>query len=235
MADRRAPALNRAAHAALRTSNAQTGEVTATLPVLAALTANGLAQPYGRTQRHYLTEAGRRLRDQQHPEPATTPDRSTASPVEASQLTAPTSFVPAFGDEPLDLAAADPRRAREVATAWQGLLEIRRLAGTHGIAPIERVRVPWFVALALEAGGAPPSATTALARPGQRSRTGYRVLEGDRSDTARVEWRGINQSVARQDAPAQLQRCANVLTRAGWDALLYIGRGGDRYLLVSPK
>ncbi|MFD5417803.1 hypothetical protein ACFWJT_07210, partial [Streptomyces sp. NPDC127069] len=76
-------------------------------------------------------------------------------------------FEPATGDgaEP-----SDAGRAAELRTAYEGLLQIRRLltGGERGPAPWELRMMPRAVALVLEAGGVQPSG----GGPGPRGRAG---------------------------------------------------------------
>lgn len=143
-------------------------------------------------------------------------------------------FEPADGDGP---PADAPGRAAEVRTAFEGLLQIRRLSGAGAPDP-EAVPAPWethrvarAVALALEAAGIPPSAS---APDGTRTATGYRVGDGERPGTVRVEWLGPHGSGAAHEEDARLKECAAVLTRLGWEPLLYRGPRGRRFLEVEP-
>ncbi|MFF4243319.1 hypothetical protein ACFYY2_02450 [Streptomyces sp. NPDC001822] len=144
-------------------------------------------------------------------------------------------FEPATGDGP----AADlgDTRAGEVRTAYEGMLQIRRLTGS-GRADPEGVPAPWelhrpmrAVALALEAAGIAPSAV----RPsGERTATGYRVCESEQPGSVRVEWVGPPRSGAAHDEAEALAGCAEVLRRLGWTALLYRGPRRRRFLEVEP-
>jgi hypothetical protein len=126
-------------------------------------------------------------------------------------------------------------RAAEVRAAFDGLLQIRRLTGAGPgaagePAAWERARPVRAVALALEAAGVPPSAVDA---EGRRVVTGYRVVPGDRPGCVRVEWAGPAGSGAAHEEEAALKRCAGVLERLGWEALLYRGPRRHRYLEVE--
>lgn len=143
-------------------------------------------------------------------------------------------FEPSSGDGPAVDAAG---RAAEVRTAYEGLLQIRRLSAAGAPDP-EAVPAPWethrmarAVALALEAAGVPPSAAAA---DGARTATGYRVQDGERPRTVRVEWLGPPGSGAAHEEDARLKECAAVLTRLGWEPLLYRGPRGRRFLEVEP-
>jgi hypothetical protein len=153
----------------------------------------------------------------------------------------PGRFEPAYGDETAagvpdadagGRHAAHGDRSTEVAGAWAGVLEIRRVSGA-GEAPArwERERGTWAVALALEAAGVPASAVD---RSGRRVRGGYRVGEGPEPGTVRVEWRGPATAPAGPETEAALARCAALLAERGWSALAYLGPGRHRYLLVTP-
>ncbi|MFI8521254.1 hypothetical protein ACIGEZ_26055 [Streptomyces sp. NPDC085481] len=143
------------------------------------------------------------------------------------------TFEAATGDGPELPAAETGQRPREVRAAFEGLLQIRRLTDGQATRPAawERRQPVRAVALALEAAGQPPSAVN---DSGTRTATGYRVLAGDRPGTAVVEWLGPpGAGAAHQEEPA-LTACATVLERLGWDALLYRGPRGRRFLEVEP-
>ncbi|WP_327242370.1 hypothetical protein [Streptomyces sp. NBC_01320] len=147
-----------------------------------------------------------------------------------------TGFEPATGDGPLAPGPAE-KRAASVRTAWEGLLQIRRLTNT-GWADPETVPAQWelhrtvrAVALALEAAGVPASAVDAS---GQRVATGYRVQEGGTPGTVRVEWLGPPGSGAAHEEDTELTRCAAALGQLGWTALLYRGPRRRRFLEVEP-
>lgn len=145
-------------------------------------------------------------------------------------------FEPATGDGPE--AGGNPGgRAGEVRTAFEGLLQIRRLTGA-GRADPEGVPASWelhrplrAVALALEAAGIPASA---VGPSGERSAVGYRVREGETAGSVRVEWAGPPGSGAAHDEEEALAGCATVLRRLGWTALLYRGPRRRRFLEVEP-
>ncbi len=147
-----------------------------------------------------------------------------------------TGFEPATGDGPLPPGPAEKRSA-SVRTAFEGLLQIRRLTNTGRQDP-EGVPAEWelhravrAVALALEADGRPPSAVDAS---GQRVASGYRVQEGEAPGSVRVEWLGPPGSGAAHEEEAELTRCAAALGRLGWTALLYRGPRRRRFLEVEP-
>ncbi|MCF3183005.1 hypothetical protein IPZ70_24120 [Streptomyces polychromogenes] len=138
-------------------------------------------------------------------------------------------FEPATGD------GAEPSgagRAAELRTAYEGLLQIRRLltGGERGPAPWELRMMPRAVALVLEAAGFPPSAVDPA---GRRSRTGYRVAPGARG-LVEVIWAGPPGSGAAGEEAERLAACAEELERHGWDCLVYRGPRGRRFLEVGP-
>ncbi len=103
-----------------------------------------------------------------------------------------TGFEPATGDGPPTTEPAVVRAA-SVRTAFEGLLQIRRLTGTGRPDP-EAAPAPWelnrpvrAVALVLERSGATPSAVDPS---GRRVSAGYRVSDGESAGSVRVEWTG---------------------------------------------
>ncbi|MCX5379992.1 hypothetical protein [Streptomyces sp. NBC_00091] len=143
-------------------------------------------------------------------------------------------FAPATGDGgPEPAGGAGAARAAELRTAYEGLLQIRRLAGAGaGIpAPWELRLMPRAVALVLEAAGFPPSAVDSS---GRRSRTGYRVAAGGPgADRVEVTWAGPPGGGAAQEERERLTACAAELERHGWECLLYRGPRGRRFLEVE--
>ncbi|MFF2324936.1 MULTISPECIES: hypothetical protein [unclassified Streptomyces] len=145
-------------------------------------------------------------------------------------------FEPATGDGPAP-PAADGQRAASVRTAFEGMLQIRRLTNTGHATP-ERVPAPWerhrpvrAVALALEASGVTASAVEGS---GLRTATGYRVAQGEASVSVRVEWVGPPGSGAARAEEDELARCAAVLREWGWTVLAYRGPRRRRFLEVEP-
>ncbi|WP_262701085.1 MULTISPECIES: hypothetical protein [Streptomyces] len=140
-----------------------------------------------------------------------------------------------------ELPGGDGRgREAAVRTAFEGLLQIRRLmnADTADTAHTEGVPAEWerrqpvrAVALALEAAGVPPSAVDA---EGRRTATGYCLGAAERTGVVRVEWLGPPGSGAGYAAEGALRNCAAVLRRLGWEALEYRGPRRHRYLEVEP-
>ncbi|WP_395365890.1 hypothetical protein ACHGLA_32945 [Streptomyces sp. YH02] len=148
------------------------------------------------------------------------------------------AFEAATGDGPPVPPADVEQRSREVRAALDGLLQIRRLThrqdgGGPKVVPAdwERRQPVRAVALALESGGLTASAVDAS---GARITTGYRVRPGDRPETAVVEWLGPAGSGAAQEEATALGRCVPALARLGWEALLYKGPRGRRFLEVEP-
>lgn len=212
-------ALTAAQRRAVTGSDPATGRLAARADVCAALVARGLAVPHGRAGHHsyYLSPQGLRLRA----------DLTAAGP----QAPAPGPAVPAA-----DTFAADdgtgtappggPRRAAEVATAWEGLLRIRALlldGATDAPAPWERDRAVHAVALALEAAGAPPAGAAG---------TGYAVTAGGQEGQPEVSWR---RPADRESAARALARCADLLGRYGWQCTEHRSREGAPFLLASPR
>ncbi len=124
-------------------------------------------------------------------------------------------------------------RAASVRTAFEGLLQIRRLTGGEeaGPAPWERNRPVRAVALALEHSGSAPSAVDAA---GRRVSAYYRVSGGESAGSVRVEWVGPPGSGAVHDEEEALSGCTTVLRGLGWTVLLYRGPRRRRYLEVEP-
>ncbi|MEU6144110.1 hypothetical protein ABZ848_27625 [Streptomyces sp. NPDC047081] len=112
-------------------------------------------------------------------------------------------------------------RVREVHSAWQGLLELRRMtnpdAATDRPCGWERTHLVQAAALALEAAGHAPETGDS---------PGYRVRATPQPDAVAVH---------APDAEA-LRTCAITLEGAGWQAGEYTEpRTRVRYLLASPR
>ncbi|MEU0927698.1 hypothetical protein HUF15_24620 [Streptomyces samsunensis] len=128
-------------------------------------------------------------------------------------------------------------RLAAVRTAFEGLLQIRRLMNTDAADPggvpaeWERRQPVRAVAIALEAAGVPPSA---MDTEGHRTATGYCLGAAERPGVVRVEWLGPPGSGAGYAAEDALRNCAAVLRRLGWEALEYRGPRRHRYLEVEP-
>ncbi|GAA3905961.1 hypothetical protein GCM10022244_15100 [Streptomyces gulbargensis] len=148
------------------------------------------------------------------------------------------AFEAATGDGPPLPPDGAEQRSREVRAALDGLLGIRRLTNPPGGGDPAAVPAVWerrqpvrAVSLALEAGGVTPSAVDAS---GARAATGYRVRAGERPGTAVVEWLGPPGGGAAGQEASALEGCVPVLERLGWEALLYRGPRGRRFLEVEP-
>ncbi|WNI14568.1 hypothetical protein [Actinacidiphila sp. ITFR-21] len=216
-----AKALSAAQRKAVTGSEPGTGRLSARPEVCTALVAAGLAVPHGRGGHHayYLSSEGRRLRA----ELAATRAGSAAG-VEPAPAAAPArggfTADDGTGGAPPGGAA---RRAAEVATAWEGLRQIRAvlLDGVTDVpAPWERERPVHAVALALEAAGCPP------ARP---DTAGYRVTPAVEPGMAEVTWS------APGPAPAALATCASLLGSCGWQCTQHRTREGRPFLVASPR
>lgn len=148
----------------------------------------------------------------------------------------PGGFTAATGDTPAPSVPPEVRAA-EVRVAFGGLTQIRRLTNTTAPDPAavpaawERNQPVRAIALALEAAGLPPSAVDG---EGRRTATGFRVVDGERPGTVRVEWAGPHGSGAAGDEEDRLTACAAALTPLGWEALLYRGPRRRRFLEVEP-
>ncbi|MFE2936207.1 hypothetical protein [Streptomyces sp. NPDC059278] len=147
-----------------------------------------------------------------------------------------TGFEPATGDGPR-APEPDARRSASVRTAFEGMLQIRRLTNT-GHADPRGVPARWevlrpvrAVAIALEASGLAPSAVDGS---GLRTAAGYRLQRGEAPGGVRVEWLGPPGSGASQSEEAELTRCSEVLRELGWTVLLYRGARRRRFLEVEP-
>ncbi|MBT2480588.1 hypothetical protein [Streptomyces sp. ISL-94] len=142
-------------------------------------------------------------------------------------------FEAATGEGPA--APPDAGRAAELRTAYEGLLQIRRLvngpAGAAVPAPWEVRQLPRAVALVLEASGMTPSAVDAQGLP---VRTGYRVSAAPDPGRAEVTWVGPRGGGAAEEEQERLTACAAALERLGWVCLLYRGPRRRRFLEVEP-
>ncbi|MFI2203075.1 hypothetical protein ACH47Z_20285 [Streptomyces sp. NPDC020192] len=185
-----------------------TGRLRGTEAQLAGLVKQGLAFRHPRPPHdHFLTPAGHRIREavpEAAPEPV--PDAGVfAARVGGAQ-------------EPVETG---PGRAREVHSAWQGLLELRRMTNPDGAADRpcgwERAHLVRAAALALEAAGH---------RPAGGDADGYRVRATPQPEAV---------AVYAPDA-GTLAACSATLERAGWQAGEYTEpRTRARYLLASPR
>jgi hypothetical protein len=212
-------ALTAAQRRAVTGSDPATGRLAARADVCAALVARGLAVPHGRAGHHsyYLSPQGLRLRaDLTAARPEVPPPGRPAPAADTFTADDGTGAAPPGG----------PRRAAEVATAWEGLLRIRALlldGATDVPAPWERDRAVHAVALALEAGGCPPSGAGGA---------GYAVTAGGQDGLPEIAWRGAPD---RDAAARALARCAELLDRCGWQCTEHRARDGAPFLLASPR
>ncbi|MFJ3641509.1 hypothetical protein ACIPRD_17350 [Streptomyces sp. NPDC090108] len=223
-----------------------TGRLRGTEAQLSALVKRGLAFRHPRPPHdHFLTPAGHRTRESppaaEHP--GVTPPEApagtapppagrtpagggggpagggaTAAGTGAPQAPPPSGvFAARVGGEE-EASAPDPARAREVHSAWQGLLELRRMTSRDGATDRpcdwERTHLVRAAALALEADGHHPAGTDG---------PGYRVRATPQPEAVAVY-------------AAELRACAATLERAGWQAGEYTEpRTRARYLLASPR
>ncbi|MGP4051874.1 hypothetical protein [Streptomyces sp. 2A115] len=205
-----------------------TGRLRGTESQLAALVKRGLAFRHPRPPHdHFLTPAGHRIREEGATD--TSPEASTeaggagvsgAREAVGAQAAATSGvFAARVGGE--ESAAAGPSRIREVHSAWQGLLELRRMTDPHGAVDRpcgwERTHLVQAAALALEAAGH---------RPAGPDTDGYRVRATPQPEAV---------AVREPDAEA-LRECAATLEKAGWQVGEYTEpRTRVRYLLASPR
>ncbi|MFI8297459.1 hypothetical protein ACIGCZ_16110 [Streptomyces nigra] len=191
-----------------------TGRLRGTPAQLAALVGRGLAFRHPRPPHdHFLTPAGHRLRTPE--EPAAGAVAEPAAPPAGGGV-----FAARIGGE--ERPAGGPARAREVHSAWQGLLELRRMTNADGSVDRpcawERGHLVQAAALALEAAGHHPAQGDA--------EEGYRVRATPQPDAVAV----------REPDGARLRACAATLEEAGWQVGEHTEpRGRARYLLASPR
>ncbi|WP_340374973.1 hypothetical protein U5640_07350 [Streptomyces sp. SS7] len=202
------------------TAEPVTGRLRGTEAQLAALVRRGLAFRHPRPPHdHFLTPAGHRMRETETgTETGTATGPTGAAP--PRQGTGAGTFAARVGGEE-DTGADGPARAREVHSAWEGLLELRRMTHRDGSVDRpcgwERTHLVQAAALALEAGGH---------RPAGPETDGYRVRATPQPEAVAV--RGPDE--------AALGACAATLEKAGW----HVGEHTDprtraRYLLASPR
>ncbi|WP_330460587.1 hypothetical protein OIB37_29125 [Streptomyces sp. NBC_00820] len=206
-----------------------TGRLRGTEAQLAALVRLGLAFRHPRPPHDcFLTPAGHRIQTAEtEPEPATKANaKAEAQPPGAGEAPATGSsgvFAARVGGEEdeVEPGPGEVARVREVHSAWQGLLELRRMTNPDGATDRpcgwERTHLVRAAALALEAAGQ---------RPAGRDRDGYRVRGTPQPEAV---------AVYAPDA-ATLEACAATLERAGWQSGEYTEpRTRVRYLLASPR
>lgn len=192
-----------------------TGRLKGTETQLDALVRRGLAFRHPRPPHdHFLTPAGHRVRETVV-EPS---EPSEPSEPPAAQATGVFAAHVGGTEEPVDTG---PARMREVHSAWQGLLELRRMTHTDGATDRpcawERAHLVQAAALALEAAGHPPEAGGS---------PGYRVRATPQPEAVAVH---------SPDAET-LRACGITLESAGWQVGEYTQpRTRARYLLASPR
>ncbi|MFC9508406.1 hypothetical protein [Streptomyces sp. NPDC057002] len=191
-----------------------TGRLRGTEAQLAALVKRGLAFRHPRPPHdHFLTPEGHRVRQGV----TGTPEPAGEAPASAGV------FAARLGGEEAAPETGRPVRRREVHSAWQGLLELRRMTNPDGATDRpcgwERAHLAEAAALALEAAGHPP------AGPGPGA-SGYRVRTTPQPEAVAVH---------EPDGEA-LRACAATLEGAGWQVSDHREpRTGTRYLLASPR
>ncbi|CAL9404163.1 hypothetical protein SUDANB105_01516 [Streptomyces sp. enrichment culture] len=188
-----------------------TGRLKGTEAQLAALVKRGLAFRHPRPPHdHFLTPAGHRLREAEPTAPPPPPAPAGHTGVFAART---------GGEE--DVPEPGPARVREVHSAWQGLLDLRRMTNPDGATDRpcgwERTHLVQAAALALEAAGHRPEG------PGS---PGYRVRATPQPEAVAVH---------EPDTEA-LRACAATLEGAGWQVGEHTEpRTRARYLLASPR
>ncbi|PZH14223.1 hypothetical protein C1I97_11150 [Streptomyces sp. NTH33] len=196
-----------------------TGRLRGTQAQLTALVKRGLAFRHPRPPHdHFLTPAGHRIREAEEEEATTVAEAPAAG--EASSGSGVFSARVGGEEEAYD-GYDGAARVREVHSAWQGLLELRRMTNPDGATDRpcgwERTNLVRAAALALEAAGHPPAGPDA---------DGYRVRATPQPEAV---------AVYGPDGAA-LRACAATLERAGWQAGEYTEpRTRTRYLLASPR
>ncbi|MCX5530430.1 hypothetical protein OG785_07655 [Streptomyces sp. NBC_00006] len=196
----------------IEAADPETGRVSGSPAQLARLVVLKLAFRHPRPPHdHFLTPAGHRVREAGDEPPAAEPPGEPAAPGGP--------FAARLGGE--QEADTGPARAREVRTAWQGLLEIRRMTNPDGATDRpcawERGRLASSAALALEAAGCAPAGGAS---------PGYRVRDTPQPEAVAVQ----------HPEPDGLAACAEALREAGWQVSEHAQpRGGARYLLASPR
>ncbi|MFE7645289.1 hypothetical protein [Streptomyces phaeoluteigriseus] len=205
------------------TADPVTGRLRGTESQLAALVERGLAFRHPRPPHdHFLTPAGHRIREAE-------PEAGPAAAVDAPRTQTGVFTARVGGEEqPPD---GGPSRMREVRSAWQGLLELRRMTNPDGAVDRpcgwERTHLVQAAALALEAAGHRPAGPDA-GKPdaGGPASDGYRVRATPQPDAVAV--RGPDDGT--------LGACAVTLEKAGWQVSEHTDpRSRTRYLLASPR
>jgi hypothetical protein len=206
-----------------------TGRLRGTRAQYEALVKRGLAFRHPRPPHdHFLTPAGHRVREEGVGGATEAAEAagggsgsSTAGPDSAPAATGSDVFAARVGGE--DAPEATARRTREVHSAWQGLLELRRMTNPDGDTgrPCgwERTQLVRAAALALEADGHAPAGPDPAG-------PGYRVRATPQPEAVAVH----------EPDPGALRACAATLERAGWQVSEHAeARTGRRYVLASPR
>ncbi|MFE9970365.1 hypothetical protein ACFYRD_06265 [Streptomyces hirsutus] len=198
------------------------GRVKGTGAQLAGLIERGLAFRHPRAPHdHFLTPAGHRIREGDSDTEAKSGAGAEEGPAGGAAAAAGVFAARVGGEE--GAAEGGAARLREVRSAWQGLLELRRMSHPDGATDRpcdwERGHLVQAAALALEAAGHRPA--------GEGAGTGgYRVRETPQPEAV---------AVYEADGEA-LRACAATLETAGWQAGEYTEpRTRARYLLASPR
>ncbi|MGH4032953.1 hypothetical protein ACQB60_28915 [Actinomycetota bacterium Odt1-20B] len=198
-----------------------TGRLTGSEAQLAGLVRLRLAFRHPRPPHAYfLTPAGHRIREGE-PDPDLDPT-PTPAPVTPAPAEARGTFAARTGIETTAPPPAGPARTREVRSAWEGLIELRRMTNQDGSrerpCDWERTHLVQAAALALESAGCHP------AGPADE---GYRVESSAQPEAVTV----------RAPGPEALRDCAAALERAGWQVSEHAEprARGARYLLASPR
>ncbi|MCD9873293.1 hypothetical protein [Streptomyces guryensis] len=197
-----------------------TGRLRGTEAQLAALVKWGFAFRHPRPPHdRFLTPAGHRIREAEEAgTPASGPDPGLGA--EAGNTASAGVFAARVGGEEAGTDAGSAR-TREVRSAWQGLLELRRMTNPDGAVDRpcgwERTHLVQAAALALEAAGH---------RPAGADLVGYRVRATPQPEAVAVH----------EPDPGALRACAATLEAAGWQ----VGEHNDarsraRYVLASPR
>ncbi|MGN9758075.1 hypothetical protein [Streptomyces sp. SD31] len=190
-----------------------TGRLRGTEAQLAALVKRGLAFRHPRPPHdHFLTPAGHRIREAE----AAAPEEPVEAPAAGGV------FAARIGGEQ-DAPKEGPARLREVHSAWQGLLELRRMTNRDGALDRpcgwERTHLVRAAALALEAAGHRPAGP-------EPDAPGYRVRVTPQPEAVAVH---------EPDSDA-LHACGATLEKAGWQVGEHTEpRTRARYLLASPR
>ncbi|MFE9249788.1 hypothetical protein [Streptomyces sp. NPDC007088] len=209
-----------------------TGRLRGAATVLERLTKLGLAFRHPRPPHAYfLTPAGHRLREGREESGPATGDPGTG-PASGAGVTGPSpapsgGFAARTGHEE-DGPAPGPGREREVHSAWQGLLELRRMTDRDGATDRpcawERAHLVRAAALALEAAGCTPAGAGGA---------GYRVALSPQPEAVAVRGGAAAGTALPGGA---VEGWAAALTAAGWQVSEHReARGGARWLLASPR